>query len=46
MCESKNKIKDSFNILLENGVKKEDIFYEGELHVYRIKNLVSFQPLS
>lgn len=30
MCGSKNMIKDSFDILLENGVKKEDIFYESE----------------
>ena len=30
MCGSKNMIRDSFNILLENGVKKEDIFYESE----------------
>lgn len=30
MCGSKNMILDSYNILLKNGVKKEDIFYESE----------------
>lgn len=30
MCGSKNMIKDSFDILINNGVKKEDIFYESE----------------
>ncbi len=30
LCGSKNMITDSFNILLENGVRKEDIFYESE----------------
>lgn len=30
MCGSKNMIKDSYNILVANGVKKEDIFYESE----------------
>lgn len=30
MCGSKNMIQDSYNILLEKGVKIEDIFYESE----------------
>ncbi|HHV39070.1 MAG TPA: 4Fe-4S binding protein [Tepidimicrobium sp.] len=30
MCGSKNMIVDSYNILLDKGVKKEDIFYESE----------------
>lgn len=30
MCGSKNMITDSFKILLDKGVKKEDIFYESE----------------
>ena len=30
MCGSKNMIIDSYRILLDKGVKKEDIFYESE----------------
>lgn len=30
MCGSNNMIKDSYNILLDKGLKKEDIFYESE----------------
>lgn len=30
MCGSKNMITDSYNILLNKGVKKEDIYYESE----------------
>lgn len=30
MCGSKNMIQDSFNILLDNGARIEDIFYESE----------------
>ncbi|MDR5658458.1 4Fe-4S binding protein [Serpentinicella sp. ANB-PHB4] len=30
MCGSKNMIQDSYNILVEKGVRKEDIFYESE----------------
>lgn len=30
MCGSKNMLKDSYNLLLEKGVKKEDISYESE----------------
>lgn len=30
MCGSKNMIKDSYNILVEKGVGKKDIFYESE----------------
>ena len=34
MCGSKNMIQDSYNILLDKGVKKEDIFYESEDKVF------------
>ncbi|KPU43566.1 phenol hydroxylase P5 protein [Oxobacter pfennigii] len=30
MCGSKNMVKDSINILIDKGVKEEDIFYESE----------------
>lgn len=30
MCGSKNMIIDSYNLLLEKGMKKNDIFYESE----------------
>ncbi|MCF6464491.1 4Fe-4S binding protein [Clostridium sp. Cult2] len=30
LCGSKNMIIDSYNILLDRGVKEEDIFYESE----------------
>lgn len=30
MCGTKNMIRDSYKILLEKGVKKEDIYYESE----------------
>ncbi len=30
MCGSKNMIADSYNILLDKGVEKENIFYESE----------------
>lgn len=30
MCGSKNMIADSYNLLIEKGVKKEDIHYESE----------------
>ncbi|HSH35855.1 4Fe-4S binding protein [Schnuerera sp.] len=37
ICGSKNMIVDSYNILLDRGVKKEDIFYESEERI-SIKN--------
>lgn len=30
MCGSKNMIKDSYNVLLNKGIEKKDIFYESE----------------
>lgn len=30
MCGSKNMITDSYKILLNKGIKKEDIYYESE----------------
>ena len=33
MCGSPNMIRDSYNILLEKGVREEDIFYESEENV-------------
>lgn len=30
LCGTKNMIRDSYKILLEKGVKKEDIYYESE----------------
>lgn len=30
MCGSTKMIQDSYNILLDKGVKEEDIFYESE----------------
>ncbi|MCR3921028.1 MAG: 4Fe-4S binding protein [Firmicutes bacterium] len=36
MCGTKNMIIDSYNILIGKGVRKEDIFYEGEERIKEI----------